>query len=160
MYKLKIYPILVHNPISANPVTWVYGLIRLWTRSFYNHAVVRVITIYESGTEKVTIDEIYDANLRGVISRPYDVWATANNRKCLALEVDGEPLKVLKKLKRNLGKLYDFRIYLSRVFGVKIKENRSIYCFELLEKIYGKGKNTDGKYWEQYATGSFETFKS
>lgn len=157
-YKVQITPILVHNYVTLNPVTWLYGLIRLWTGSRWNHCVIRVTSIFDDGQRKYVIDEVYDANFRGVISRPFETWAK-KSRLCANLELPNSynNLTLLSRLKNEVGKLYEFGVYWSRVLGVKRKTSDTLYCFELIEKVYGIDKPTDGRHYQQYIAVEFNT---
>jgi hypothetical protein len=60
-------------------------------------------------------------------------------------------------LRKELGKMYEFSVYLRRILGLKRKPNDTLYCFELLEKVYGIEQETDGKYYEQFIIKKFTT---
>ena len=102
------------------------------------------------------IDQVIDANLRGVLSRPYVVWA-AKERECANIYIKDLGEIELKSLYFQLGRMYDFSVYWRRLFKLRPLKNDTLYCFEVLEKIYKIERQTDGKYYEQYITEKYKT---
>lgn len=159
--------ILVHNPLVwYKPDTWLYFLIRIFTKTQFNHGVIHV--------DIEGVPCIVDANFNGVIIRGNrDEWYTKEKRiigVCNMPSIEGvTDEELVQRLVRLSHKKYDFLVYLTyvkawilRLFGVKKvahhKLNSRFYCFELIATIYKelyeeKLKNNEfitAKDFEQY----------
>jgi hypothetical protein len=75
--KLKYKVLLIHNPLSTQPLTWLSALIRVATNSHWNHVAIEVDLVGE--------DYIFEANGKGVIRTKKEDWLTSHNRAVLEL---------------------------------------------------------------------------
>lgn len=141
---LEIFPVLVYNPLVwYQPDTWLYALIRKFTKTDYNHMVIFA--------KLEGIWCVVDANFNGVLVRGNaEVWLNKQPRKLAACNIpttySQEQLKSLLLMKTN--KKYDFLVYLTYIKFmlinlfkkqdsiVKTKSNDRFYCFELGADVY------------------------
>jgi len=137
--------ILVHNPICWYRIdTWLYFLIRVFTKTQFNHGVLHV--------DIEGIPCIADANFNGVIIRGNsEQWYTKEKRIigiCNMPSIEGVSDKELvQRLVKLSHQKYDFKVYLTYLkswfLGLfsknKIyhhKTNNRYYCFELIALVY------------------------
>lgn len=135
--------ILIHNPfVWYKPATWLYWLIRVFTGSFWNHAVIH--TSWE--TRPLTVE----ANYHGVIVKPRE--QTSERRIIAYLEFpDTFDEGAFDRMIYSLNKKYDFLVFF-RYLLKRNRRNKRFYCFELLGYVYNMdtSKILTGKDFEKY----------
>lgn len=141
---LEIFPVLVYNPLVwYKPDTWLYALIRKFTKTEYNHIVI-FAKLEDTWC-------VVDANFNGVLVRGNaQVWLNKEKRRLAACNI---PINVSQDLLKNslleeTNKGYDFLVYLTYIKFmlinlfkkqdtiIKTKSNNRNYCFELVAKVY------------------------
>lgn len=120
--------ILIHNPfVWYKPMTWLYALIRFFTKSNFNHAAV----IVEVEQDLFVVE----ANAKGVVMIGLERWWKRAKRTCIVARTAAHqfvsPLKYL-------GIGYQFSLYISYLLSILFKKewsdlrvHKTVYCFEL-----------------------------
>jgi len=120
--------ILIDNYVKwYNPITWLYGFIKFFTKSNYNHCCISLFID--------SIEFIAESNSKGVILTQKDLWLNRIKRKQI-LEIDCKSyLTNRKNLLNQLGKPYDYSIYYKFFFNQE-SDHSKLYCYELLSVVF------------------------
>ena len=128
--------ILIRNPFEwRKPATWFYSLIRVFIGR-WNHAAII----------DVDANVVYDMQAEGLRRRGYFFWRSVDYKRqtCFSeiIEMPNHPSGFIGK--------YDYSIYpnylLYRLFGwagYKMRPNKRLYCFELVEYCLGWDRDAD-----------------
>jgi hypothetical protein len=128
--KLKYKVLLVHNPLSSQPLTWLSAGIRVATNSHWNHLAIEVDLFGE--------EYIFEANGKGVIRTKKQVWLTSHNREVLELTPKNNRRINFHELFDKLGSKYGF---LDLLYLVKYLYKR---------RVEGSSYTWDGKVPKKY----------
>jgi len=143
-----ITAVLVHNPfVWYSPETWLYALIRKFSGSKWNHAVLW-FTIEGQ-------DLVCDANFHGVVIKNRKGLYSNLKREIAVLDIPTTQHEsvLYSRIFEAVGTKYDFGVY-GRYITKKNKNNKRLYCFELLGRIFTEqfdsSKFLTGKDFEKY----------
>lgn len=103
--------ILVRNKVTLNPYTWLFFLIRWFTKSKYNHSAVLIE--YDNDNS-----EVFESKFGGVTSTNYEEWKLIERDKIKIIQpiLHRFPIIYVKRCKEYLKEKYQFSVYINYIF--------------------------------------------
>jgi hypothetical protein len=146
---MKVIPILIHNPFNwKDPVSYLYALIRLATRSKYNHIAFYLEIEILGKTKRL----VFEANGRGFIFVDYYYWKNRSAREhvCLNMKENEHQDEIIDVIFSLLRYKYQYLRYITYWFEnlIKLLEEKwnfklfynykktHLFCFEVAGILY------------------------